>query len=200
MRPAHLPLRQRTLAPCAAAKRKLPPTYHEIVSRVSFVPIAVHRPECAHSLAPGLLPAALPGLGDRQLSSSEWKLRPTNRWSGHHQVRRHNLVRQASPLAQNADFAIRHGTLVPQTVVEFHSWKELEHISHTKRECQRRELADAPFRAAVEALYCGMLWLTDSSQNYSIGRFDPIHCCSAQRAPGINLHSAIQILADCSRD
>src|SRR5438874_213151 len=170
MRPAHLPLRQRTLAPCAAAKRKLPPTYHEIVSRVSFVPIAVHRPECAHSLAPGLLPAALPGLGDRQLASTEWKLRPTSRWSAHHQVPRHNPVRQASPLAQNADFAIHRGTLVPQTVVEFHSWKELEHISHTKRECQRSELADAPFRAAVEALYCGMLWLTDNWQNYSISR------------------------------
>src|SRR5882724_1114875 len=200
MRPARLLPQQRTRARYAAARRKPPRTYRDIVSQEFSAPVVVHRPECARSLPLGLPPAALPGPADPQHASIAWKLRPTNQSSVHLQVQPHNPVPPAGPWAQNANLSIRRGTLVNQNAAEFHSSKALERTNHKAKEYRSRELGDGPFRAATEAPYCAVFSPRDRSRCYSSFQIDPSDCWSSQADPALDLHSAIPIPVDYSRD
>src|SRR6267154_934510 len=200
MPPARLPPPQRTRAQCAAARQKPPRTYHDIVSQEFSAPVVAHRPECARSLPPGQPPAALHAPADPQPASIAWKLLPTNQSSGHPQVRPHNPVPPAGPWVRNASLANRRGIPVNQNVAEFHSAKALERINRTGKEYRRRELGDAPFRAAREAPCYARSSLMDRSPCYSAHQIGPSDCCSSQADPASDLHSAIPIPVDYSND
>src|SRR6266481_5775722 len=188
MRPARLPPQQRTRALYAAARRKPPRRYRDIVSQEFSAPVVVHRPECAHSLPRGPPPAAPHGPADPRHASIAWKPRPTNQSSVHLQVRLHNPVPPAGPSVRNANLSTRRGTLVNQNVAEFHSSKALERINRTRKVYRRTELDDAPFRAATEAPACALSSLMDRSRCYSSVQIDPSDCCSSQADPALDLH------------
>src|ERR1700747_956804 len=134
MRPARLPPQPRTRALYAAARRKPPRTYRDIVSQESSAPVVVHHPECDRSLLRGPPPATLRGPAGPQHASIAWKPLPTNQSSIHLQVRPHNPVPPAGPSVRNVNLSTRRETPVNQSVAEFHSLKALEHINRTRME------------------------------------------------------------------